>query len=207
MITILILVGCCSFNNKKPPPFSKKFQEVSYTELEYDQPDPNKSDLIETLSCQLSDLPPIGWKEVNSGLVDIRTVEAYEIQTASLYQQGFFDYQQNRLENPEKFEDLPEFSYEEYFEICNVFPEIDFSKYSLLGYHASGTGCDVSFEKYIYQNDEDLSILYQLKVIEKDDCETTIYNRNFILVAKIPSSYEVQFQEINQGNGNAEYSG
>ncbi len=31
------------------------------------------------------------------------------------------------------YRSIPEMSYEEFLSICNVFPEVDFSKYSLLG--------------------------------------------------------------------------
>lgn len=197
LLIAMFIAGCTTINNKSSTHILEPFQEIPFTEWEYDQPDPSDLLFIETLGCQLEDLPPIGWKEVNSGLVDILTAEAYETQTASLFQQGSLDYQQNRLENPEKFSSLPELSYEEYFEICNVFPGINFSKYSLLGFHASGTGCSVSFKKNIYQNDKDLTILYQLQVIEIGDCKTTIYDRNLILVPKIPVDYEVIFQDIN----------
>ena len=49
----------------------------------------------ELLGCRLAHLPPFHWQEVGSGSVDIRTHEAYTIQTESLYQEEYLDYQQS----------------------------------------------------------------------------------------------------------------
>ena len=136
---------------------------------------------------------PFGWKEVDSGLVDIRTPEDYAIRTESLYQEGFLGYLQNRVEYPDTYRSIPEMTYEEFLTTCNVFPDVDFSQYSVLGYQATGTGCIVTFEKHVYRDDRNKQILYELTVVEEGVCETAVHNRNLILVPRIPDDYSVAF--------------
>lgn len=44
---------------------------------------------------------------VESGLVDIRSGQEYAIQTASLHQEGYLDYQQAQEESPERYGSVP----------------------------------------------------------------------------------------------------
>lgn len=88
---------------------------------------------------------------------------------------------------------IPNYSYDEFLEICNVFPEIDFSQNTILGNHASGTGCSVDFEKHVYRDDENNRILYIVKVIEEGLCEMYGWSRNLITIASVPADYGVEF--------------
>ena len=91
------------------------------------------------------------------------------------------------------YQSIPEMSYEEFLATCNVFPDVDFSRQSVLGCHATGTGCTVTFEKHVYRDDQGNMISYELKVIEEGACEKVINDRNLILVPRIPSNYSVMF--------------
>lgn len=176
------------------------YVEILYSDLVLDQLDPDILTDPGIPGCSLTDLPPFGWKEVNSGRVDIRTPEDYGIQVGSLYQEGYRNYQENRVDFPDLYQSIPDMSYEEFLETCNVFPEVDFSQHSLLGYHGSGTGCTVTFDKHVFRNDQERSILYELTVIEGGACEKISYNRNLILVPRIPPDYSVEFSAEDQEN-------
>jgi hypothetical protein len=171
------------------------YVELPYSELVLDEFDQDMLADPGIPSCSLADLRPFGWKTVDSGFVVIRTLEDYIIQTQSLYQEGYRDYQQAREEYPDKYQYLPEMSYEEFLRTCNVFPDVDFSQYSLLGFQAMGTGCSVIFKKHVYRDDQTKTILYNLTVIEEGSCESIVYDRNLILVPTIPASYTVDFSK------------
>lgn len=145
----------------------------------------------------LADLRPFGWKEVDSGLVDIRTPEDYVLQTASLYQEGYLDYLQTRLAYPDTYQSIPAMDYETFVATCNVFPEVDFARFSLLGYQAMGSGCTVTFEKDVFRDDKNNQILYKLEIIEDGFCETAVSNRNLILVPAVPAEYDVVFLPLS----------
>lgn len=89
-------------------------------------------------------------------------------------------------------------SYEEFLSTCNVFPEVDFSQYAVLGYHAVGTGCTVTFEKHVFRDDPGKKILYELTAIEEGDCEEVVQIRNLILVSTIPDDYTVMFSKSDR---------
>jgi hypothetical protein len=194
----LMLVGACNLLRTGGPTLDSAYIEVPYGELGLEELDQNLLAEKVMLGCSLNDLPPFGWKEVDSGLVDIRTSEDYEIRTSSLYQEGYKTYLENRMDNPDMYRSIPEMSYEEFLSTCNVFPEVDFSKYSLLGYHATGTGCDVTFEKHVFRDDVGKRVLYELTVIEGGACENVTQNRNLILVPHIPAEYTVIFSKADQ---------
>lgn len=189
----LVLVSACDGIQSGESTPGSTYVEIPYSELVLEQLDPDILTDPGILGCNLADLPPFGWKEVNSGLVDIRTPEDYAIQVGSLYQEGYKNYQENRIDFPDTYRSIPNMTYEEFLATCDVFPEVDFAQQSLLGYHASGTGCTVTFDKHVYRDDQDQSILYELTIIEEGDCEKISYNRNLILVPRIPPDYRVEF--------------
>ena len=167
--------------------------ETPYTELVLGELAPDILADPGIPGCSLADLRPFGWKEVDSGLVDIRSPEDYVIQTESLYQEGYQDYLQTRLEYPDTYQSIPEMTYDAFLATCNVFPDVDFSRHSILGYQATGSGCTVIFEKHVYRDDQNKQIMYELAVVEEGACEKAIHNRNLILVPRIPDDYSVAF--------------
>jgi hypothetical protein len=193
LITVSGMLGACDVIEAGEPRLPQTYGEVSYTDLVLDEASP--ADLVrpQIPGCSLADLRPFGWKEVDSGLVDIRTPDDYAAQTESLYQQGYLDYQQAREEHPERYRSTPEMSYEDFLATCNVFPEIDFGGYFLLGAHAAGTGCSVTFDKHVYRDDQSKKIIYTVAVVEEGGCEMASHNRNLILVPRIPPEYSVEF--------------
>ena len=189
----LILLVACNATKAVEPTLPPTYVEEPYLDLILDELDPSLLTDPGIPGCKLADLPPFGWKEVDSGLVDIRTPEEYTIKTESLYQEGYLGYLQTREEYPETYQSIPEISYEEYLEICNVFPEIDFEQYSVLGAQATGTGCTVAFEKHVYRDEQNQKMVYKVTVIEEGNCETTSSDRNLILVPRIPPEFRVEF--------------
>ena len=70
----------------------------------------------------------------------------------------------------------------------------------VLGAQATGTGCNVTFEKQVYRDEGSQKIIYAVKVKEEGNCEKTSTNRNLILVPRIPPEYSVEF--LIQATGN-----
>ena len=198
LVSGMILVGACNLANSRELNRHQTYIELPYSELLLEELDQDTISSLGLSGCLLPDLRPFGWKEVDSGLVDTRTPEEYAIQVESLYQEGYLDYQQTRLEYPEKYQTIPLISYENFFASCNVFPNVDFSRFSVLGYQVSGTGCSVSFEKNVYRDDQNRSILYELTVFEEGRCELDFSSRNLIMVPRIPSNYSVNYSKTIQ---------
>ncbi|MGB2897567.1 MAG: hypothetical protein WBB65_15590, partial [Anaerolineales bacterium] len=157
LISGMILLGSCIVTQGGGPILLLNYVEIPYAELVLKELDQDILTEPGIPGCRLFDLPPFGWKEVNSGIVDIRTPEYYAIRIGSLYQEGFLAYQYDRMENPDMYQSIPELSYEEFLVTCNVFPDVDFSKHSVLGYHSVGTGCTVTFEKHVYRDDKNMT--------------------------------------------------
>lgn len=143
--------------------------------------------------CDLRDLPAFNWKLLDAGQVATRTQNEYTSNIDSLYSEGYAVFQENLAAFPDTYQSIPNYSYDEFLEICNVFPEIDFSQNTILGNHASGTGCSVDFEKHVYRDDENNRILYIVKVIEEGLCEMYGWSRNLMTIASVPSDYSVEF--------------
>jgi hypothetical protein len=194
----MILLGACNLIRAGEPTIIQTYMETPYSELILEELDQNVLTSLGISGISLADLRPFGWKTVDSGLVDIRTPKDYVIQVESLYQEGYLDYQQARVEYPDRYQSIPGMSYEEFIATCNVFPDVDFSQYSVLGYHATGTGRSVTFEKHVYRDDQNKAILYELTVVEEGVCEKDFNNRNLILVPRIPSDYIVDFSKTNR---------
>jgi len=193
LISALTVLSACNRIQIGEPTLPPNYLEELYTNLVLDELDPNILADPGIPGCGLADLRPFGWKEVDSGLVDIRTSEDYAIQIESLYQEGYLDYLQTRKEYPDRYQSIPEMSYEEFFMTCNVFPEVDFGRYSVLGAQATGTGCAVTFEKHVYRDEQSKKIIYTVTVIEEGNCEMTSLDRNLILVSRIPPEYKAEF--------------
>jgi serpin B len=191
----MILLNACNVTLVGEPTPSPASLEIPYGDLVLEELDQTALADPGIPGCRLADLRPFGWKEVDSGLVDIRTPEDYAIRTESLYQEGFLDYLQARLEYPETYQSIPEMTYEAFLATCAVFPDVDFSQYSVLGYQATGTGCTATFEKHVYRDDQNKQILYELTIVEEGTCETAVHNRNLILVPRIPTDYSVDFSK------------
>ncbi|MFH1607893.1 MAG: hypothetical protein ABIA78_02055 [archaeon] len=73
-------------------------------------------------------------------------------------------------------------------------PEIDFSKKTLLGNHASGGGCSIDFKKKVYQDDSNKKIIHSVKVVEKGRCDKLGSSMNWVIIQKVPSDYSVEFE-------------
>ena len=73
-------------------------------------------------------------------------------------------------------------------------PEIDFSQKTLLGKYAQGGGCSIDFKKKVYRDDSNKKIIYSIYVIEKGGCAKVGFDGNWILIPKIPSDYNVEFE-------------
>jgi len=63
-----------------------------------------------------------------------------------------------------------------------------------VGYQAVVTRSPVTFEKHLYRDGRQEKILDELEVVEGDaPYDTTVHNRNLILVSRFPDDYSVEF--------------
>lgn len=74
------------------------------------------------------------------------------------------------------------------------FPNIDFSKYTLLGNNTTG-GCS-DFKKEIVRDDVNKTLTYTLKVVNNDYCSVFSTSNNWVLVDKLPADYQVIFKVL-----------
>ena len=190
---IWILLGACNLTQSDGSERPSNFMEVPYAELVFQELGQEVLSPPGIPGCSLADLRPFGWKTVDSGFVDIRTQEDYAIQVESLYQEGYQDYLQARIEYPDTYETIPEMSYEKFLSNCDVFPDVDFRQYSVLGAQAIGTGCIVTFEKHVFRDEQARKIHYEIVVIEEGECEMVSQTRNLILVPRISPEYSVEY--------------
>ena len=193
LISAVSLPGACNVIQPAALILHPTYVEVPLQDLVLEDRNQTAFAISEIPGCSLADLRPFGWKTVDSGFVDIRDSNDYAIQIESLYQEGYFDYLQTRAEHPDRYQSIPEMSYEEFLALCNVFPAVDFGLHSVLGAHTTGTGCTVTFEKHVYRDEQKKKILYMINVIEDGKCEMVSHNRNLILIQRITPEYNVEF--------------
>ena len=78
-------------------------------------------------------------------------------------------------------------------------PEIDFSKYSLLGIESEGGGCMVDYQRNLYKDTREKKIIYDVKVTYSGFCFMLIGSWNWVYIPKLQSGYSVEFRlEQNQ---------
>lgn len=85
--------------------------------------------------------------------------------------------------------------------ICDAddLPPVDFSKNSLIGKYVSGGGCDVNFDRQVYDNAETNTIIYHIKAEFTGECAMFIYSWNWMLIPKIDDGYSVKFSIDKNG--------
>lgn len=72
-------------------------------------------------------------------------------------------------------------------------PEIDFTRYTLLGLYADG-GCEASFARKVTRDDSEDSFHYTVKVKDCGDCESLQVSYNWVLVPRLPDGWTVTFE-------------
>jgi hypothetical protein len=75
-----------------------------------------------------------------------------------------------------------------------VLPDLDFSQVTLLGKHAYGVGCSITFERHVYRDTEQKKIIYSVTVIEEGCCEMLGMSMNWITIPTVPAGYTVVFE-------------
>lgn len=74
-----------------------------------------------------------------------------------------------------------------------VFPEIDFSKKTLLGQYVSAGGCSIAFSVRVTRNDPEQWIRHHVSVAAQGSCEKLGYSLNLVVVDKVPATFDVRF--------------
>ena len=147
---VIIAVGGCA----RPP-------EISYVLLQMQDPRELRQDA--------STNPLLPYCDVRStpqaGNVIIRNQEEYASYLDSLYHPIYQELPEAIVEHPDSFTGSNR-TYSAFFNICNVFPEVDFSQTTLLGQYAQGGGCGIDYERHVYRDDEDKRIIYSIEVHE-----------------------------------------
>ncbi len=120
----------------------------------------------------------------------IRTQEEYEEILRLHYQEAYQTFKMNPPVGSKDADIFDDVSFEEYYEACNTYPPIDFSRYTLLGKYADDNICN--FEKKVYFWEKGLSYT----IIDTDagygcaEIQPFCMTQNLILVSKIPDDVE-----------------
>ncbi len=69
---------------------------------------------------------------------------------------------------------------------------VDWSQYSILAIPMT-VSCKAQFHRKVERDDANQVVKYTCKATYCDDCESNVYVENFILVPKIPSTYNILF--------------
>ena len=72
-------------------------------------------------------------------------------------------------------------------------PEIDFSKWMLIGKTTSGGGCSDEYKRKVYLDNENKKIIYDIRVRYRGLCKMLIMNYNFVLIPAQTSEYKVEY--------------
>ena len=72
-------------------------------------------------------------------------------------------------------------------------PSADFSKYTLLGKYAEGSGCTTNFKKDVKDEQNKKILVYTVNVEEEGMCKPLRSSMNWILLPKLSSDYKVEF--------------
>lgn len=81
-------------------------------------------------------------------------------------------------------------------EDCTL-PEIDFSQYSLIGQGTTAGGCEEpGYGIEVFRDDEAKEYTFRITIFVYGFCMSGINSNHWVLVPRIPPSYEVAFEEI-----------
>ena len=79
------------------------------------------------------------------------------------------------------------------------FPEIDFEKYSLLGYYVIVGGCRIpDAEHHVFI--ENRKLVFQRVITQNGCCKPGFNVENYILVPKMNNEYDIEFREERRLN-------
>ena len=72
-------------------------------------------------------------------------------------------------------------------------PNIDFEKYTLLGYYKEASGCSLGYQPKVRKSIIRKKYIYKVKVNSSGNCAKLDFSSNWILVPKLPKGYTVKF--------------
>ena len=76
--------------------------------------------------------------------------------------------------------------------------QIDFTRYTLLGQNASGSGCTTPYIKLTVTKDIfTKEIIYRVQVLEHGPCDADWQDYRWVLISKIPEDFTVKFIREN----------
>jgi hypothetical protein len=78
-----------------------------------------------------------------------------------------------------------------------VHPSFDFERYTLLGVAAHGAGCSQpEYATEIYRDDDARALTVIVKIVQHGYCEVSICHNIWVLIPKVPSSYDFRVRRI-----------
>lgn len=184
LILAIILIGALVTNRKH---LIFLIQTFPKTELEYEEV--KLKDVVTlTPDCQLDQ-----HIEQKIEQAVINSQEEYSSYLDTIYQEQYQIYQKNRQRFPNK----PNYTYGEFFKLCNKFPPIDFSRKTLLIQHAGAGGCSAKFDPYVGRDDKNKTVTFAIKKTVNGGCEMIIFYSSYITVPKISQDFTVKFEIID----------
>lgn len=189
ILIIIFIVGYfLLFTNEEESLQEEKGFFLDYKELEFEEVDRGlTSDFTLIGDCENIDL----WveEELREEDIAINSLEKYEEVLHRVYEKMY-----ERFLQSEGRYDSVDYTYEEFFEICNIFPEIDFSEKTLLGNHSSASGYGAYFEKSVYKDPSKKEVVYDARAIGEGVGEQHFSSMNWIIVPKINPDYNIIFK-------------
>ena len=139
--------------------------------------------LIFLSNCSAS---PICWgKDKNKGIIESST--DFELCNCEFDEKEYLIDSDALLDSLFNIENLQSYQCEK--------PDIDFTKYTLLGQYASG-GCEVKYIREVEKDENNKQYVYTIKVRDCGTCKRMRVNWNWVLVPKLPNGWTVKFEVI-----------
>ncbi len=78
-------------------------------------------------------------------------------------------------------------------EVCTDM-NVDFTTHTLLGQAASGSGCNIGFDRVLYRDKDECIYRYIVTVQESGACEKLGFSMNWLTVPKIEADCTIEFE-------------
>jgi hypothetical protein len=89
--------------------------------------------------------------------------------------------------------------YSQFGSSCDTLADtINFSNFSIIGYFASGFGCNVNFHKEFITDYTSKKYYYTIYIEECGDCNYEEFSMNWIIVPKLDSNFTIIYEQVFQ---------